>query len=295
MVCHQEHCFYTPEDKGQRKVLFVLLLTLITMVLEIVSGYIFNSVALLADGIHMSTHVVAFGVAYLAYYLAKRWVGERSFTFGTWKVEVLGAYTSGLLLSLLSFLIVEEAVSKLIKGGEVEYNQALVVSSVGLVVNLISVYVLHDHYEERAHSHQDLNLKGAYLHAVADALTSVLAIVGLLSGKFLGLWFMDPLVGFAGFVLILKWSTGLLKDSAFILLDREGSSPLAQRLVDALEEGGEGKVYDLHLLRISNSRYACILGIETTGKHDLEHYKRLLSKFKEVAHVTIELRRCVNS
>ncbi|MFN4319882.1 MAG: CDF family Co(II)/Ni(II) efflux transporter DmeF [Aquificaceae bacterium] len=297
MVCKHEHDFYTPEGRTQRRVLIVLLITLMTMLLEIVAGYVFNSVALLADGIHMATHALAFGIAYIAYYFAKRWSKERSFTFGTWKIEVLGGYTSGILLFFVSFLVLQEAFSKLIKGGETKYDEALFVALLGLGVNLLSAYLLYDgHHHEHTHHdhshHHDLNLRGAYLHVLADALTSILAIGGLLSGKLLGLWFMDPIMGLVGFFLIVKWSIGLMKETASILLDREGKNPLVEQIIKAIEEDGKSRVYDIHLLRVGRNRYACILGIETEEDLSIEYYERTISNFENIAHATLELRLC---
>jgi cation diffusion facilitator family transporter len=293
MVCKHQHEFYTPSTGAQKRVLVVFLITLIAMAIEILAGYIFNSVALLADGIHMSTHALAFAIAYMAYFFARRWAREGSFTFGTWKVEVLGAYTSSILLFFLSFLILEEAFSKFVSRGETKYDEALLVALLGLGINLLSAYILHGgHHHHEHHEHHDLNLRGAYLHVLADALTSILAIGGLLAGKYLGLWFMDPLMGLLGFGLIIRWSLGLMKETAPILLDREGRNPLLQDIVRALEEDGESKVYDIHLLKIYNNRYACIVGLETYGNHDLEYYHRIISHFEEIAHITIELRSC---
>ncbi len=293
MVCKHHDEFYTPHHRAQRRVLIVFLITLLTMFLEILAGYMFNSVALLADGIHMSTHAFAFAIAYMAYFFAKRWVRDSSFTFGTWKVEVLGAYTSAILLFLVSFLILEESLSKFLRGGETKYEEALLVAFVGLGVNILSAYILHGgpHHHEHDH-HHDLNLRGAYLHVLADALTSVLAIGGLLAGKYLGLWFMDPLMGLLGFVLIIRWSLSLMRETAPILLDREGKNPLVREIINALEEGGKSKVYDIHLLKIYSGKYACIVGIETSENYDLEHYHRIISRFEEIAHATVELKSC---
>lgn len=295
MVCKHQHEFYTPSTKAQKRVLIVLFLTLLTMLAEVWAGYVFNSVALLADGIHMSTHVLAFAIAYMAYFFARKWSREGSFTFGTWKVEVLGAYTSGILLFFVSFLILEEALSKFIKGGDTRYDEALLVAFLGLGVNLLSAYILHEghpHEHPHEHHHHDLNLKGAYLHVLADALTSVLAIAGLLAGKYFGLWFMDPLMGLLGFLLIVRWSLGLMRETAPVLLDREGKNPLVQRIIQALEEDGKSKVYDIHLLKVHSHKYVCIIGLETSGDYSLEHYHRIISRFDEIVHTTIELRGC---
>lgn len=288
MICKHEHDLYIPETKASKRVFIVLQITFITMILEIVSGYLLGSVALLADGIHMATHVLAFLIAYLAYYLARKWVKDKSFTFGTWKIEILGAYTSGILLFFTSFMILREALSKLFTGGEVRYKEALVVAFIGLVVNLLSAFILHE--PEQKH---DPNLWGAYLHVLADALTSVLAIVGLLAGKFLGLWYMDPLLGLIGFLVIVRWSYNLVRETTPILLDREGFNPLSQQIIKEIEEDGRSRVYDIHLLRIGRNSYACILGIEATEDKGIEYYEKKLSKFEGIAHATLELRVCV--
>ncbi|MCX7989395.1 MAG: CDF family Co(II)/Ni(II) efflux transporter DmeF [Aquificaceae bacterium] len=292
MLCKHQQDFYAYDGRAHKKVLIILLITLATMFTEVVAGYLFNSVALMADGVHMSTHVLAFAITYTAYYLAKKWSKEGSFTFGTWKVEVLGAYTSGILLFFASFLLLEEAFSKLLGGGDVEYDQALVVAFIGLGVNLLSAYLLHGEHHHEDKAHRDLNLHGAFLHVLADLLTSVLAIIGLLTGKFLGLWFMDPLMALLGFVLIIRWSLGLMRESASILLDREGKNPMLERIIKTLEEDGESRVYDIHLLRVHKDKYACIVGIETTGNYDLGYYQKLISGFREIAHATIELKSC---
>ncbi|MEN3028794.1 MAG: cation diffusion facilitator family transporter [Aquificaceae bacterium] len=292
MLCKHQQNFYTYEGRTHRGVLIVFLITLATMLIEVVAGYLFNSVALMADGIHMSTHALAFAIAYTAYYLARRWSREGSFTFGTWKVEVLGAYTSSILLFFASFLLLEKALSKLLEGSDVEYNQALVVVLIGLGVNLLSAYLLHGEHHREDKTHRDLNLQGAFLHVLADLLTSLFALVGLLSGKLLGLWFMDPLMALLGFVLIIRWSLGLMRESASILLDREGKNPLLERIVKTLEGDGKSRVYDIHLLRVHRDKYACIVGLETTGNYDLDYYQRLISEFREIAHATIELKSC---
>lgn len=289
MVCKHEQNFYLPEGRPQNRVLVVLVITFITMMLEISAGYLFNSVALLADGIHMVTHIIAFSIAYLAYYFARKLAREGSFTFGTWKVEVLGAYTSSILLFFASFLLLQESATKLIRGTQPQYEEALMVALVGLIVNLFSAYLLH----EREY-HHDMNLKSAYFHALSDGITSLLAIGGLITGKFFGLWFMDPFMGLVGFFLILKWSFGLMKETVPVLLDREGKNPLAEQIVKSIERDGKSKVYDIHLLRVYHDKYVCILGLETQEDYNLEYYQRLISNFEQVIHATIELRHCTS-
>jgi len=219
--CKHQHVFHVPKREAEGRVLFVFLLTLAFMFVEIASGYISGSVALLADGIHMGTHALAFGISLTAYVLVRRWSRDVSFSFGTWKVEVLGAYTSAVLLSMMAFLMLIEALLKLINRVAVKYEEALLVAFGGLLVNLVSAFVL-SHEEDHKH---DVNLKSAYLHVLTDALTSILAIGALLGGKYFGMWYLDPLSGIVGFFVIVNWAYGLLKETAWILLDREMRSP----------------------------------------------------------------------
>ena len=256
------------------------------MVGEVLGGYLFGSVALLADGVHMGSHAVAFGVAYTAYYLARRWSKDPSFAFGTWKVEVLGGYTSALLLLLLSFLVLYEAVVKLLSGEPPDYEPALLVALLGLGVNILSALAL-------GHEEHDHNLKSAYFHVLADTFTSLLAIASLLMGKYFNLWFFDPLSGFVGFGVIAYWALGLLKESAYALLDRDTEGLLAKEVIERIESDGMSKVYDIHLIKVSHNGYACVIGIETKGPFSLEHYEEVLRGFDKILHATVELRRCV--
>lgn len=185
-----------PKKEAEGRVLSVFLLTLVFMFVEIASGYIFGSVALLADSIHMRTHALAFGISFTAYMLARKWSRDVSFSFGTWKVEVLGAYTSAVLLSMMAFLVLIEALSKLINRVAVKYEEALLVAFGGLLINLISAFVL-SHEEDHKH---DVNLKSAYLHVLTDALTSMLAIGALFGGKYLGMWYLDHSLGLWAFL-----------------------------------------------------------------------------------------------
>ncbi|RMH09355.1 MAG: cation transporter [Aquificota bacterium] len=288
MVCKREHVFYLPSKSAEKRVLFVFSLTLFTMVVEVVGGYIFRSVALLADGVHMASHTFAFGIAYMAYYLARKWSKDPSFTFGTWKVEVLGGYTSALLLLFLSFLILYEAFVKLFKHQPPDYEPALAVALLGLGVNVLSAFVL-------GHEDHDHNLKSAYFHVLSDAFTSFLAIGALLAGKYLDLWFFDPISGFVGFAVVAYWAFGLLRESAYALLDRELHGSLAEEIIKHIESDGLSRVYDIHLIKVSKEGYACIIGIETSSYFSLEHYEGVLKSFNQILHATIELRQCVNN
>lgn len=287
--CKHEHIFFTPKKKAEGRVLLVLVLTLVFMLVEIIAGYVFGSVALLADGVHMGTHAVAFGITLGAYVLARRWSKDASFSFGTWKVEVLGAYTSAVILGVMAFLVLGEAVLKLVKKEGVKYEDALLlVAFAGLLVNLISALALsHDN----DHRH-DFNLSAAYLHVIADALTSLLAIAALLSGKYLGMWYLDPLSGLVGFSLILSWSYRLLKDTAQILLDREMASPLVKELIERIEKDNTSKVQDIHLLRVHHDKYACILSVITTQDRSVDYYIKRLEGIDNLVHTTIEIKYC---
>jgi cation diffusion facilitator family transporter len=289
--CKHQHVFHVPKKEAEGRVLLVFLLTLVFMFVEIASGFIFGSVALLADGIHMGTHALAFGISFTAYMLARRWSRDVSFSFGTWKVEVLGAYTSAVLLSMMAFLVLIEALSKLINRVAVKYEEALLVAFGGLLVNLISAFVL-SHEEDHKH---DFNLKSAYLHVLTDALTSILAIGALLGGKYLGMWYLDPLSGIVGFFVIVNWAYGLLKETAWILLDREMRSPIVQRIINSIEGDGTSKVQDIHLLRVHHDKYACILTITTTQDLPADNYIKRLEEIENLVHTTVEVVYCADS
>ncbi|ADO45954.1 cation diffusion facilitator family transporter [Hydrogenobacter thermophilus TK-6] len=286
--CKHQHVFYTPKRKTEGRMLLVFFLTLVFMIVEVVAGYSFGSVALLADGIHMGTHAVAFGIAFSAYVLARRWSRDKSFSFGTWKVEVLGAYTSAVVLGVMAFLVLQEALLKLIKREEIRYEEALFVAFAGLVVNLISAVIL----SEGDHQHHDLNLSAAYFHVLADALTSFLAIGALLGGKYLSMWYLDPLSGMVGFFVIISWSYSLIKDTSKILLDREMTSPIVQELIKRIESDGASRVHDIHLLRVHHDKYACILGITTSKERSVEDYIKRIEEVDNIIHTTVEIIYC---
>ncbi|MFZ8860991.1 MAG: cation diffusion facilitator family transporter, partial [Thermocrinis sp.] len=231
------------------------------------------------------------GISFTAYMLARKWSRDVSFSFGTWKVEVLGAYTSAVLLSMMAFLVLIEALSKLINRVAVKYEEALLVAFGGLLINLISAFVL-SHEEDHKH---DVNLKSAYLHVLTDALTSILAIGALLGSKYFGMWYLDPLSGIVGFFVIINWAYGLLKETAWILLDREMRSPIVQRIINSIESDGVSKVQDIHLLRIHHDKYACILTITTTQDLPADDYLKRLEEIENLVHTTVEVVYCADS
>ena len=310
------HQFDAGNRAGETRTRWVLAVTLVTMVAEIGTGWWSGSMALLADGWHMGTHAVAIGVAGVSYWLARRWAVDARFSLGPWKVEVLGAYTSALLLAVVAFSIVVESVQRLVAPVAISYDQSLAVAVLGLVVNLACAWLLqggpghdhghghhhahdhaHDHAHARDHSHHDhgdLNLRAAYVHVLADAATSVLAIGALLAGKLLGWSVLDPLVGLLGALLIAWWSRGLIVNSATILLDREMDHPLAAEVTRRLEADGDARVADLHLTRVGGDRFAAHVTLVAGTPLPADTYRARLNDLGALAHVSIEVNRCAD-
>jgi cation diffusion facilitator family transporter len=295
---------YAPDrSASERRTRWVVAITLVMMVVEIVSGWWWGSMALLADGWHMGTHAVAIGVAALSYTLARRWAGDARFSLGTGKIEVLGAYTSALLLVVVALAVGVESITRWLEPRPIGVDEALVVAVVGLVVNLVCARLLHhgehDHGHEHEHEHDhhhhaehDLNLRAAYLHVVADAATSVLAIGALLAAKWFGWLWADAAVGLLGAALILHWARGLLAQSATILLDREMDHPLAAQVRARLESDGDTRVADLHLTRVGGDRFAVQLTLVAEQPADADAYRARLADLPSLAHAGIEVHRC---
>jgi cation diffusion facilitator family transporter len=310
---------YAPDrSASERRTRWVVALTLLMMVAEIAAGWWWNSMALLADGWHMGTHAVAIGVAALSYALARRWAGDARFSLGTGKIEVLGAYTSALLLVVVALAVGVESVLRLYEPRPIGVDEALVVAVIGLIVNLVCARLLHqggdhdhdhghDHhahrhehehaahehtYEHMPHADHDLNLRAAYLHVVADAATSVLAIGALLAAKWFGWLWADAVVGLLGAALILHWARGLLAQSATILLDREMDHPLAAQVRERIEADGDTRVADLHLTRVGGDRFALQLTLVAERPADADAYRARLADLHLLAHAAIEVHRC---
>lgn len=326
-----QHVFDTGNRLGERRTHWVLAITLLTMVVEIAAGWWTGSMALLADGWHMGTHALALAVTAGAYWLARRHAQDTRYTFGTWKIEVLGSFASALVLGLVGLGIVIESVGRLWRAEPLEAQSALVVAVIGLVVNLVSAWLLHgaqgghdhhhhghahhdhhhghhghDHGHDHGHAHahhahddpppasggQDLNLRAAYAHVLADALTSVFAIGALSAALWLGWAWLDPVVGILGAVVIGVWAWGLMRQSAAVLLDREMDLPLAQQVRDAIESDGDAKVADLHLWRVGRDKFAAIVCIVADVPLTPSVYRERLVVHGELAHVSIEVNRC---
>ena len=386
-----QHVFNPDKTAAEKRTLAVVTITFLMMFVEIIVGWLTNSMALLADGWHMGTHAFALGVSLLAFVLARRHSRDNRFVFGTWKIEILGAYTSAVILGIVGVLMTWASVQRILSPVPIEYGQAIAVAVLGLLVNVACAFILgyrggdhdhpahgpqeahpahadhaqhegehdqshadhaqhegehdhphadhalqegeHDHphadhaqhegehghphadhpqHEEGAHAHpaparsvtshlghthDDLNLKSAYLHVVADATTSVLAIGALLGVRHLGLMWLDPMMGIVGAGLILRWSFFLLRDTSGILLDlaHGADASLVEHVKAHIESDGDSKISDLHLWKVAQDRYACIVSLVTATPQTTEEYKVRLGNHGELAHVTIEVNRCLPS
>jgi cation diffusion facilitator family transporter len=263
------------------------------MIIEIAAGWWFRSMAVLADGWHMSTHAAALTLTGLAYVYARRARDDTRFAFGPWKIEALGGYTSAVILGIVVVSMAWESLGRLREPLDIRYDQAMLVAVVGLVVNLVSVWLLGGEEASHSHSHghTDHNLRAAYLHVIADATTSVLAIAALLAGKLLGWRALDPLMGIVGGVLISVWAYGLIRDTSRVLLDREMDHPVVGEIRECLERDGNTRVSDLHVWRIGRASFACAVSVESSGAITPEAYRERLAEHQEVAHSTIEVVR----
>jgi len=286
-------------DRHERRTLLVVALTATMMVAEIVGGTIFGSMAVVADGWHMSTHAGALLIAALAYRFARRHANDAQFTFGTGKVGELAAFSSALILALIAGLIGYEAVRRLYAPVGIDFAEATWLAAIGLAVNLASAALLfdgghaHDHgYDHDHHGHHhDANLRAAYVHVLADAMTSVLAIVALLAGRFYGWVWMDPLMALVGVFVILSWSYGLMRSSGAVLLDRVPDGRLERSIRLRLEVGGD-RVSDLHLWRLGPGHVGMIASLVSDRPKAPTIYKRRLAGLPGLSHVTIEVHAC---
>lgn len=298
-----DHTFGQDERKqGETRTLVVVALTGVTMVLEVVAGLVYGSMALLADGLHMASHATALTISMAAYIYARKFARDERFVFGTGKVNSLAGYTGAILLAVFAFLMSWESVERLISPVPIAFNQAFLVAIVGLLVNGLSVWILgidedhtHDHSPETdttpgtSHHHdQDHNLRSAYLHVLADTLTSFLAIFALLAGKYVGWIWLDPAMGIVGALLVARWSLGLLQSTSHVLLDRRGPSELRATIEECIEEHG-GEIADLHLWAIAPGKFSLILSIVTDHPRSPAELRQLLPTDARLAHITIEI------
>ncbi len=293
------HDFLIKNETGERRTLYVLALTAVTMVVEIIAGIAFGSMALLADGWHMSTHVAAFLITIFAYRYARKHAQNPAYAFGTGKVGVLGGFASAIALAVVAMMMMVESLFRVIEPQTIQFNAAIGVAFIGLFVNVISVFLLkdahghhhHHHGDDHHHSH-DHNLKAAYMHVLADALTSVLAIIALLAGKYFGLVRLDAIMGIVGAIIITRWSYGLLKQTGPVLLDGSIDEEYRQDIKNTIESDSDSRISDLHIWRISASHYAAIISLVTHFPKSTEHYRKLLDGHTRLSHITIEINQC---
>ena len=280
---------------GERRTRIVVVVTAVMMVVEIAAGVAFGSMALLADGLHMASHAVALGVAAFAYWYARRHARDPRFSFGTGKVNALGGFTGAVLLSMFALLMAWESVQRLLAPVEIVFDQAILVAALGLLVNAACAVILvkrsgHDHDHDHGHGHgEDHNLRSAYVHVIADALTSVLAIIALLTGKYFGSNWMDPAMGLVGAALVARWSVGLLRVSARVLLDRQAPESERQKVERALTSLPGTQITDLHLWSIGPGLLAAEITVSTDPPRSAQQYQDLLGEIEGLSHVTIEV------
>ena len=309
------HEFNAGNKAGERGTLLVLGITLTAMVIEIFSGWWFNSMALLADGWHMGSHALAIGLSAFAYIAARRYAADRRFAFGTWKIEILAGFASALMLLVVALLMVVASVERMLAPQPIRYQEAIAVAILGLVINIVCALILgrahhhdHDHHHGSAHEeedpghvhehgdghrHHDLNLKAAYLHVLADAATSVLAIIALTGGWMFGWAWLDPMMGIVGAVLISIWARNLIGQTAKVLLDREMDHPVVGHVKAAIERAGAAsgtRITDMHAWRVGKRAYAVALTLVTRDRTlSPAHVHAWLAGLDQVAHLTVEI------
>lgn len=289
--CPHDHDFLSEQHRSnERRTWFVIALTSTTMVVEILAGLLFGSMALLADGWHMASHASAMGVTALAYYWARKQKNNPRYAFGTGKIGDLAGYSSGLLLLLIALFMAYESIRRMLHPVTIHFNQAIVVAVIGLAVNLICASILkedHPHHHE-AHDH-DHNLRAAYLHVLADALTSILAIGALLFGKLWGWSFLDPIMGVVGAVVISRWSYGLMRETGRILLDYSQNEAMERQIREALGDGGRTCIDDFHLWRLGPGHYSSIISLKSEKRCSPDEFKNRLRHIPQLSHVTVEV------
>jgi cation diffusion facilitator family transporter len=319
------HAFDSGNAGAERAARRAMWLTLAMMVIEIAGGWWFNSMAVLADGWHMSSHALALGLSAFAYACARRYAGDRRFAFGTWKIEILGGYTSAILLLVVAALMAFQSIERLVQPSPIHYREAIAIAVVGLAVNLLCAWWLrdhdhghdhhghghghghdhdhghshhhdhahHDHHGHHDHGHaHDLNQRSAYLHVIADAATSVLAIVALLGGMYLGANWLDPVMGLAGAVLVTLWAWGLLRSSGRVLLDAEMDAPVVEEVREVIEQGDvRARISDLHVWKVGRGKFACVVSLVTDSPLGADDFRAMLAVHEELVHVTVEVHR----
>jgi cation diffusion facilitator family transporter len=313
-VFQHSHVFLGPDhERAERRTWAVIILCTVMMIAEIVGGALFGSLALIADGLHMSTHAGALLLAALAYTFARKYAEDPSFTFGTGKFGDLAGYSSAIVLAMIALLIGYEAVSRFLDPVPIAFNEAIPIAALGLLVNIASAWLLagdhhhghghsdghpHDHSHDDDHDHdhaddmhhRDNNMRAAVVHVMADAAVSVLVIVGLFLARTFGWLWMDPLAGLIGALVIASWSVALIRDTGAILLDRTPDTGMAEKVRRAIESEGD-RVTDLHLWRLGPGHLGAIVSVATSAPREVADYRQKLAHFHDLSHVTVEVQR----
>ena len=314
-----DHTFGQDKKKtAERRTLIVIVITALTMTIEIAAGIVFGSMALLADGIHMGSHASGLAVSAFAYFYTRRHAKDARFNFGTGKVNSLAAFASAVMLALFALVMAFKSVERFIFPVAIEFSQAIFVAVLGLVVNGVCLVILggHDHADDEAdhhqhrhsenhqddhdhhhshHEHKDHSLWAAYIHVLADTLTSLTAIFALAAGKYLGQTWLDPFMGVVGAVLVVVWSWRLLHSSARVLLDMQAPQEVSDRIRKAIESEGDNRISDLHVWSVGPGIYAAEIAIVSSEPLEAEGYYSLLPRNIGVVHVTVETRRCASA
>jgi cation diffusion facilitator family transporter len=296
------HDFAHDFSRAEKRTRVVIAITVAMMLLEITAGIVSHSMALLADGWHMSTHAIAFVMAAVAYHFTRRHASDMRFSFGTGKIGVLGGFSSAIVLAMIALAMAGESIHRLFSPLTIHFNEAIGIAALGLCVNLVCALLLKDdphHHDSHGASnsghahHHDLNLRAAYVHVLADAFTSVLAITALSSGKFFGWVWLDPVVGIVGSGVVFSWAYTLLRDSGAVLLDvTPATTDLPDEIRNAIESDGDSTVTDLHVWQVGSGKFAAIVSIVAHEPKPCEMYRALLREHEELVHVTIETHQC---
>jgi cation diffusion facilitator family transporter len=298
-----DHVFDGGNQVAERGARIVMWITAVMMVVEIGAGWWFNSMALLADGWHMSSHALAIGLSAFAYSAARNYARDTRFAFGTWKIEILAGYTSAVFLLGIAVVMAFSSIERLLAPQPIHYRDAIVIAVVGLLVNIVCAFILgdaHHHGDYHAHghdhghhdhAHHDLNLRSAYVHVIADAATSVLAVIALAGGWLYGWSWLDPLMGIAGAILVAVWAKNLIVSTGTVLLDREMDAPVVEEIREVIALNGPGtELVDLHVWRVGKQSYACALSLATRDAGlTARHVREQLAVHEEIVHATIEV------
>jgi cation diffusion facilitator family transporter len=290
---HTHDHFFLDAQHGhaERRTQMVVALTAATMAAELAAGTVFQSMALIADGWHMASHVTALGLAAFAYSYARRHARDQRYSFGTGKVGALAGYTSAVVLGIIALAMGYESIGRLIAPVPIDFAAATWIAVLGLVVNLVSAALLGGHDHDHAHAHTDQNLRSAYVHVLADAFTSLTAIIALTGGRLFGWVWLDPVMGLVGMGVILAWSRGLIRDCRRVLLDADVSAETVAEIRRRVEDDADNRITDLHVWRVGSHHLAAIISLMTHHVRPPDHYKALLAGL-DLAHVTVEVVPC---